>query len=88
MQSIMNYSFERNYITEYNMAMSTKIIAHRGSTNNFTENSIEAFKSAIILGAEGIEFDVHMGSDGCLPVYHDYYLNERSKKKNLSLRKT
>lgn len=69
------------------MAMSTKIIAHRGNTNDFTENSIEAFESAIALGADGIEFDVHMGSDGCLPVYHDYYLNTKNAKKELIFEK-
>lgn len=65
------------------MAMSTKIIAHRGNTNDFAENSIEAFASAIALGADGIEFDVHMGSNGCLPVYHDYYLNTKNANKEL-----
>jgi len=69
------------------MAIKTQIIAHRGNTSDFTENSIEAFKSAIALGAEGIEFDVHMGIDGCLPVYHDYYLNNKIEKKELIFEK-
>jgi glycerophosphoryl diester phosphodiesterase len=51
-----------------------KIIAHRGDTSQFPENTIEAFEAARLGGADSIELDVHMTSDGELVVHHDYYL--------------
>lgn len=54
------------------------LIAHRGDTINFPENTIEAFQSAFDLGADGIEFDVHLSDDGDLIVVHDY-LFDRTK---------
>jgi glycerophosphoryl diester phosphodiesterase len=52
----------------------TKIVAHRGDTLLFPENTLEAFEAAKDNGADGIELDVHMTSDGILVVHHDYYL--------------
>jgi glycerophosphoryl diester phosphodiesterase len=52
----------------------TKIVAHRGDTLLFPENTLEAFEAAKNNGADGIELDVHMTSDGMLVVHHDYYL--------------
>lgn len=51
-----------------------KIIAHRGDTLHFPENTIEAFLAAKKAGADGVELDVHATSDGILVVHHDYYL--------------
>jgi glycerophosphoryl diester phosphodiesterase len=51
-----------------------KIIAHRGDTLTLPENTLEAFEAARNSGADGIELDVHMTSDGLLVVHHDYYL--------------
>jgi len=34
------------------------LIVHRGDTVHFPENTLEAFKSAFDLGADGIECDV------------------------------
>jgi len=51
-----------------------KIIAHRGDTTRFPENTLEAFVAALSGGADGIELDVHMTADGELIVHHDYYL--------------
>lgn len=52
----------------------TKIIAHRGDSSQFPENTLEAFAAAARNGADGIEFDVHTTADGILVVHHDYYL--------------
>lgn len=52
----------------------TKIIAHRGDTSRYPENTVEAFEAAQQAGADGIELDVHETSDGILVVHHDYYL--------------
>jgi hypothetical protein len=48
------------------------LIAHRGDTINFPENTLEAFRSAFDLGADGIEFDVHLADDGRVIVVHNY----------------
>lgn len=54
--------------------MNTKLIAHRGDTKNYAENTLSAFKAALDNGADAIELDVHLTSDGELIVHHDYYL--------------
>lgn len=54
--------------------MKTKLIAHRGDTKNHSENTLSAFKAALENGADAIELDVHLTSDGELIVHHDYYL--------------
>lgn len=54
--------------------MQTKIIAHRGDTKDHPENTLSAFETALNNGADAIELDVHMTSDGELVVHHDYYL--------------
>ena len=56
------------------MDMKTKLIAHRGDTKSNTENTLSAFKAALENGADAIELDVHLTSDGALVVHHDYYL--------------
>ncbi|MBN2794127.1 MAG: glycerophosphodiester phosphodiesterase [Clostridia bacterium] len=52
--------------------MYTRIIAHRGEHTFYQENTIEAFKKAIELEADGIELDVHLTKDQVLVVYHDF----------------
>jgi glycerophosphoryl diester phosphodiesterase len=47
------------------------IIAHRGFSGKYPENTMLAFKKAIEIGAGGIELDVHETSDGQLVVMHD-----------------
>lgn len=54
--------------------MATKIIAHRGYSDKYPENTLTAFKAALDHGSDAIELDVHMTSDGQLVVHHDYYL--------------
>ena len=46
-------------------------IAHRGASGHKFENSISAFKEAIQLGIEYVEFDVRKTSDNQLIVFHD-----------------
>jgi glycerophosphoryl diester phosphodiesterase len=50
------------------------IIAHRGASGHATENSLEAFRKAAELGADGVELDVHATRDGRLVVFHDLRL--------------
>jgi glycerophosphoryl diester phosphodiesterase len=49
----------------------TAIFAHRGRTDGFAENTLEAFAEAKRLGADGVELDVRLTSDGALAVLHD-----------------
>lgn len=51
-----------------------KIVAHRGDSELFPENTMVSFDGAIKAGADAIELDVHMTSDRGLVVHHDYYL--------------
>ena len=51
--------------------MKPKIIAHRGASHYYHQNTIEAFQAAINMKAEMIEFDIHRTSDGELVVHHD-----------------
>jgi len=47
-------------------------IAHRGASECTSENSIEAFKKAIKLKADAVEFDIHQTKDGKMVVMHDF----------------
>ena len=48
-----------------------KIIAHRGYSARFPENSLAAFERAIDAGADYIETDVRRTRDGILVCWHD-----------------
>ena len=48
-----------------------KIIAHRGFSGIYPENTMLAFKKAIEIGADGIELDVHLSKDGQVMIIHD-----------------
>ncbi|GAA6204792.1 glycerophosphodiester phosphodiesterase family protein [Thalassotalea sp. SU-HH00458] len=59
-----------------------KIIAHRGASGEFPENSILAFEQAILQEADGIELDVHFHSPSQqFIVLHDQYLDEITNAK-------
>ncbi len=47
------------------------IIAHRGASAAAPENTLAAFRHAIDAGADGIELDVRLASDGVAVVIHD-----------------
>ena len=47
------------------------VVAHRGGAALWAENSITAFRGAIGLGVDLIEFDVHPTRDGKIVVIHD-----------------
>jgi glycerophosphoryl diester phosphodiesterase len=46
-------------------------IAHRGFTKRFPDNTLDAFRAALELGVDGIEFDVQETADGEFIVFHD-----------------
>ena len=47
------------------------VIGHRGNRAYAPENTVESFAQAIALGADAIEFDVHVSADGIPVVHHD-----------------
>jgi glycerophosphoryl diester phosphodiesterase len=47
---------------------------HRGNADEFPENTLASFRSAIELGVDLIECDVHLAQDGGLAVIHDHLL--------------
>jgi|TARA_R110000868_G_scaffold128217_3_gene336179 glycerophosphoryl diester phosphodiesterase len=48
------------------------ITAHRGNSLEYPENTIPAFQSAISLGVDWMELDIHKTKDGQIVVIHDY----------------
>ena len=48
------------------------ISAHRGDKANFPENTMEAFESAVNMGVDMIETDIHLTRDNKLVLIHDH----------------
>ncbi len=48
-----------------------QIIAHRGWSESYPENTHAAFAAATTTGCQGIEFDVRLSADGVVVVSHD-----------------
>lgn len=59
----------------YGRAM-VRIIGHRGDPLGHRENTIDAFRGAVELGADGIELDVRLSSDDVLVVHHDAHTSD------------
>src|SRR5712671_30579 len=47
------------------------VFAHRGGSALAPENTMPAFANGLLLGADGIELDVHLSRDGVAVVHHD-----------------
>jgi len=52
-----------------------KVIAHRGYSGKFPENTMLAFKKAYKAGADEIELDVQLTKDKVLVIIHDEYID-------------
>lgn len=48
-----------------------QILAHRGLTHHFPENTLAAFACALMSGFDGIETDVRLAADGEAVLFHD-----------------
>lgn len=48
-----------------------RVVAHRGDSANFPENTLEAFRSAVGMGIDVVETDVHLTRDGVVVIWHD-----------------
>lgn len=56
---------------------------HRGNPADHPENTLASFLSAIELGCDMIECDVHLSSDGELAVVHDHTLERTTNGRGL-----
>ena len=59
------------------------VIAHRGNSSAAPENTLSAFRSALALGVDGVEFDYHHSSDGVPVVFHDETLDRTTNARDL-----
>jgi glycerophosphoryl diester phosphodiesterase len=53
------------------MTIPFRCYAHRGASAYAPENTAPAFDQAVAMGADAIETDVQITSDGCLVLHHD-----------------
>ena len=51
-----------------------RVIAHRGASAAEQENTLEAFRAAVRLNADGVELDVRRTANDVLVVHHDAHL--------------
>lgn len=58
------------------------VIAHRGASNYAPENTLIAMAYAIEQGADAVEIDVRMSSDGVLFLFHDTVVNRTTNLTN------
>ena len=56
---------------------------HRGNAAECPENTLASFRSAIELGVDVIECDVHRSEDGALPVIHDHLVDRTTDASGL-----
>lgn len=56
------------------------IFAHRGGTENYRQNSLDAIKDSLKSEADAVEFDVRTTSDGIYIIHH----NPRYKERKIS----
>lgn len=57
------------------------VIAHRGASAYFPENTLESFEGAISMGADMVELDVQLSRDGEVVVFHDEKLSRCTNSK-------
>lgn len=57
------------------------VAAHRGDWRNYPENSLQGIESAIKMGVDIVEIDVHRTADGHLVVCHDKTINRTTNGK-------
>jgi len=58
-------------ITEFFDPPRPRVMAHRGASGDYPENTLPAFVAARDAGAPYIELDIHMTQDGSVVVAHD-----------------
>jgi glycerophosphoryl diester phosphodiesterase len=56
------------------------VIGHRGAAAHAPENTLEAFRLALRLGADALEFDIRRSADGEAMVFHDSTLDRTTDR--------
>ena len=64
------------------------VIAHRGMSGTYPENTMIAFRKAYEAGADGIELDVHLSRDGEVMIMHDESLKRTAGMDSLLMEHT
>src|SRR5213078_3750883 len=59
----------------------TRLAAHRGGGRLWPENSLRGFRESLALGADLVELDVHLATDGALVVIHDATLRRTTDRR-------
>jgi len=54
------------------------VVAHRGDSRHYPENTLPAFQSAVQMHIDVIETDVHLSKDGHIVVWHDATLERNT----------
>jgi glycerophosphoryl diester phosphodiesterase len=62
----------------------TLVIGHKGAAGLAPENSLQAFRMAREVGADGVELDVRRTADGALAVHHDPTLGDGRRLMDLA----
>lgn len=57
------------------------LIAHRGGSGHYLENTLPAFRNAVLMGCDGAELDVYLTADDELAVHHNGRLDHRYTRK-------
>lgn len=70
----------RTHIGPPSLADRIVLIAHRGESDRFPENTLLAFEEALKAGAGLLECDVHLTADGVLVVMHDDRLDRTTDR--------
>src|SRR4030042_5509925 len=66
----------------------TLVIAHRGFSGKYPENTLLSFKKAVELGVDWIETDVHVSKDHRVIIIHDLDLSRTTTGKGCISSKT
>jgi len=67
---------------------SLEVIAHRGLSREFPENTMPSILGAIQAGTDAIEIDIHLSKDGVPVVFHDDTLERTSNGRGLLATRT
>lgn len=81
--SVANYSAQVAYIRDRKKVFGGKpfwVIAHRGFSGRFPENTMLAFEEAAKLPIDCIELDVHSSRDGKVVIIHDPTLERTTNR--------
>ncbi len=68
---VLSAFFGCNDTENHSQIQRTLVIAHRGFSAEYPENTIAAFKAAVAAKADYIELDVHLSKDGEIVAIHD-----------------